>query len=244
MEKHSVTYKNKNTTIDFILVRKNIRNVNLRVKADMSVVVSANKNVPLKLILEFVEKKAQWIIKNQEKISNISKKINKPKEYVDGEEFIILGKPLQLKIVELTGSRDERVEINGDNLELHLKDRNNFKRKQKLIELYYKEVINQIFTESVHRIMKKVGLSFIPEVKIRSMISRWGSCMFNKKTITLNSKLIYAPMICIDYVVLHEILHFKNPSHDKKYYQSLSSYMPEWKEYKKLLDGISIRDKK
>ena len=67
----------------------------------------------------------------------------------------------------------------------------------------------------------------------------------NVRNINLRTKAdmsVYAPKFCIDYVVLHELLHFENPKHDKKFYQSLTANMPDWQECKKLLDEVVIRE--
>lgn len=237
MEKYSIIYNNK--TIEFILQRKNVRNINLRTKFDMSVVISANNSVPLSYIMDFVKKKAPWILKNQEKYSKLQMQMNETKEYVSGEEFRFLGRQLRLRVIE---AKDENVILNGDFLEVYVKSKDNFTRKRNLVETYYKSEIKQIFNESLDKTVKKVGLPFVPQIKVKRMISRWGSCVANKKLVMLNSKLIYAPKFCIDYVVLHELLHFENPKHDRKFYQSLTAHMPDWKECKKLLDEVVIRE--
>lgn len=237
MEKHSIIYKNK--TINFTLIRKNVLNINLRTKADMSVVVSANNNVPLDFILNFVKKKASWILKNQEKYSKLQMQMNEAKEYVSGEEIRLLGRQLRLKIID---AQDEMIKLNGDFLEVYVKNKENFTRKRNLVEAYYKNIIKEVLSEILDKMVKKVGLPFIPEMKVKHMISRWGSCVVNKKLIILNSTLIYAPKFCIDYVVIHELLHFDNPKHDKKFYQALTANMPDWHECKNLLDEVVIRE--
>lgn len=237
MEKHNINYRNK--TIDFTLIRKNVLNINLRTRADMSIVVSANNDVPLNFILEFVKKKAPWILKNQEKYANLQLQMNEAKEYVSGEEFRLLGRQLRLRVIE---SKEEIIVINADFLELYVKNKENFSRKRNLIDGYYKELISQVFAESLDKTIKIIRLNFIPEIKVKRMISRWGSCVVNKHLIMLNSALIYAPKFCIDYVVLHELLHFENPKHDKKFYQSLTASMPDWKECKRILDEVVVRE--
>ena len=72
------------------------------------------------------------------------------------------------------------------------------------------------------------------------MKSRWGSCIRNKGKITLNLKLIHTPIDCIDYVVLHELMHFVNKNHDKAFYNLIEKHMPEWKNFKMLLNGINL----
>ena len=68
------------------------------------------------------------------------------------------------------------------------------------------------------------------------MKSRWGSCLpFNNKII-LNLNLIKTPMCCIEYVILHELSHFKHHNHSKNFYNFITLFMPDWKERKKILD--------
>jgi predicted metal-dependent hydrolase len=74
------------------------------------------------------------------------------------------------------------------------------------------------------------------------MKARWGSCYRKDKVIILNLELIKAPKYCIDYVVLHELIHFKYKNHDNNFYTFLSSLMPDWKKRKKILDEEVIKD--
>lgn len=80
-----------------------------------------------------------------------------------------------------------------------------------------------------------------PEILIRTMRARWGSCTPEKKSILLNSELIKAPKFCIDYVVLHELIHFKYRNHDNDFYDFMTSLMPDWKQRKEILDEEVVR---
>ena len=75
-----------------------------------------------------------------------------------------------------------------------------------------------------------------PELRIRTLDSRWGSCLVRKGVVTLNRRLIAAHKCCIEYVMLHELCHFIHPNHSVKFYALLSALMPDWKERKKLLN--------
>jgi predicted metal-dependent hydrolase len=81
-----------------------------------------------------------------------------------------------------------------------------------------------------------------PEIQIRNMKSRWGSCIKDKNIILLNSELIKAPKFCIDYVVLHELIHFKRRNHDGNFYNFMTSLMPDWKQRKEILDEEIVRE--
>ena len=82
-------YITENSNIEFLLFRKNVKNINLRIRKDSSVVISANKRVSISYILEFVEKKADWIIESQQKVSKRYNKDRKQMEYISGEEINI-----------------------------------------------------------------------------------------------------------------------------------------------------------
>jgi len=74
------------------------------------------------------------------------------------------------------------------------------------------------------------------------MKARWGSCITDKRLILINSELIKAPKYCIDYVILHELLHFKYRNHDAEFYNFMTSLMPDWKQRKEILDEEVVRD--
>lgn len=84
--------------------------------------------------------------------------------------------------------------------------------------------------------LEKYGIEK-PKISIRKMKTRWGSCSKNRQKIILNSELIKAPKACIDYVVLHEIIHLLHRNHDRKFYNFLTIYMPDWKKRKAILDS-------
>lgn len=76
---------------------------------------------------------------------------------------------------------------------------------------------------------------------IRSMKARWGSCLRDRGMLLLNLELVKAPIHCIDYVVLHELLHFMCPRHDSKFYSYITVFMPDWVQRKEILDEEIVR---
>lgn len=227
-----------NIIINYILLRKPVKNINLRCKSDLTVSVSANNLVPTDVIDKFVSKKSAWILKNLQKYEQVSKLANSSKEYVSGEEFKYLGNQLRLKVIE---DKAERILLNSDFLELFVKNKNNFTRKKNLMESFYKEQTKLIFNDCVKNVCQYINKP-VPILKIQHMVSRWGSCIVDKNTIILNAFLIYAPQYCIEYVVLHEMIHFEIPNHNNHFYTRLTAYCPDWKECKKMLDKIVVKE--
>jgi len=83
----------------------------------------------------------------------------------------------------------------------------------------------------------------IPEVRVRYMTSRWGSCIVNKGRVWINIYLAKLPPKCMEYVMLHELVHFIHPNHSADFYAMLEKLMPNWKEYKELLKRVNLPPK-
>ncbi|MDD3415418.1 MAG: SprT family zinc-dependent metalloprotease [Lachnospiraceae bacterium] len=222
--------------LEYQLTRKQVKNINLRVKPDGQVFVSASESVPVEFIDYFVKEKQEYIIRALDKYEENRKYVSfAPRQYVSGESFDILGKSLRLKVIQ---GKQESVTTDGVFIFLTLRNKENQKRKENLMNNWLKEMqtgtFNQISRE-IYQIFKKYDVEY-PIVKVRYMTSRWGSCQPKRGVITLNSKLIEAPRNCIEYVVLHEFTHFIHPNHSKKFYDFVAMLMPDWKERKMELE--------
>ena len=229
------TIKFEDYLISYELTYKNVKNINLRIRPDGYIFVSANPYVSEKRIDEFVLSKGKYIINALEKYKELEKYAPKPKQYISGEGFKILGRDLRLKVIEGT---KETVESDGIYIFLTVKNKTDIKRKGLLINSFINKQCQDVFNDIVnkmHTVFKKYNIEK-PEVKIRDMKSRWGSCQPTKGVVTLNKKLIEAPRNCIEYVVLHEFCHFIHPNHSKKFYAFVGMLMPDWKERKRILE--------
>mgnify|MGYP001263506194 CR=1 FL=1 len=238
MEKHQVEFGGK--MISFVLDRKNVKNINLHIKPDMTVAVSANPNVPIQFILDFVKEKAPWILKNVQYFEEVQPEIQSEKEFVSGESIKYLGKQYRLRVIQ---SQTEEVKYDRGFIYLYVCDKEDRKRKENLFNQWIRMRADDAFRESLdkmHASLQKYGVSK-PELMIRTMKARWGSCLKDSNTILLNFELIQAPKFCIDYVVLHELIHFLYSDHDNRFYSFLSTLMPDWKKRKAILDEEVVR---
>lgn len=222
-------------TIDYVLERKEVKNLNLRIRKDCSVYVSANSNVPINKVDEFIKSKANYIVASQNKFRLMAEYAPAPKQYISGESFYVLGRELRLKLIE---SKKEQIYSDGVYLFLCVKDVENFKRKEKLVNKYLDNLCMDVFgqvIETIYPIFKKYGVAY-PNLRIRNMETRWGSCLSKKGIITLNKKLLETPRNCIEYVVMHEFCHFIHPNHSRNFYALLTMLMPDWKDRKAILE--------
>ena len=228
----------ENGVISYQLTRKKVKNVNVRIKQDGSVLVSANSRVPVTFIDDFIRQKQEFILSALAKFEE-KRELHQdtPKNYISGENYTLLGKSLRLKVEE---SKNEEVYTDGIYIFLKVKDKDNFRHKEIMMTKWLKEYQMTVFQELIlqtYAMFRKYDVPF-PTLKIRTMKTIWGSCQPQKGIITLNSRLIEAPRNSIEYVVVHEFAHFIHPNHSKQFWNFVTMMMPDWKERKKGLENI------
>lgn len=233
------TVKVNEKEIHYQLERKPVKNLNLRIRSDRSIYVSANSAVPIDEIDLFVISKASYISDAIERFNEMAKYKPQPKQYVSGETFYIQGRALRLQV-----SKSEKDMISSDGIYIFLsvKDPDNFDKKRRMVNRFLNKQCRLVFEEIIHSIypvFEKYGVSY-PNLRIRNMETRWGTCLAKKGIITLNKRLLEAPRNCIEYVVMHEFCHFIHPNHSKRFYSFLTMLMPDWKERKALLEKTAV----
>ena len=218
------------------LQRKRVKNMNLRIKPDMTIHVSANSHVSVKVIEEFMRSKADFILRALDRYAELEKYAAKPNQYADGEIFRFLGEDKILKVVH--GAKNT-VEYDGDAITLYVTDTENIELKKKTADKWIKNRCEEVvlsMCRAVYPQFEGYGIPF-PTVRFRSMVSRWGSCQPKNGVLTFNTALVKAPLPCIEYVVYHEFTHFLHPDHSKDFYCRLETFLPDWRERKALLQN-------
>lgn len=221
--------------IVYHLEQKPVKNLNLRIRKDGSVYVSANDNVPVDKVDEFVVSKGAYTLSALQRFQELAQYHPQAKQYISGETFCILGRGLRLKVVE--GSKNT-IHSDGVYIFLQVKDATDVKNKERIVVRFLDQQCKDQFGEimaEVYPLFQKYGVAQ-PTLRIRDMDTRWGSCLSKKGIITLNKRLLEAPRSCIEYVVMHEFCHFIHPNHSKQFYGFLAMLMPDWKERKVVLD--------
>lgn len=216
-------------SISYLLTRKPVKNINLRIRQDGSVLVSADSRVPVSYIDDLIRKKQSFILSALAQYEGKRAQQDISLRYISGERFRLLGETLVLDVQE---AKKECVYVEGAALAVRVRDAEDFRRKELLVAKWRKAYQTEIFgdfVDRVYRMLREDGVNVpYPEVKVRRMTSCWGSCRPDKGAITLNSRLIEMPERCIEYVVLHEFAHFIHPNHSKQFWELVGRYMPDW----------------
>ncbi len=227
-----------NKEIKYELNRKNVKNLNLRIKPDGTIFVSANNRISEEKIETFLIEHTEFILNALKKYEEINK--NKPQEnkLVTGEAIKILGTERTLKVEK--GSKNF-VLCNKYFITLTVKNTDDFELKRKTIEKWRKDQATKLVTE-ICEVMYPYFKNYVPvfpQIKFRKMTSRWGSCQPKSNILTFNTLLIETPVECVEYVVAHEFTHFLEANHSKNFYNKLEKIMPDWKERRNLLNNKS-----
>lgn len=239
MEIRHIYYKTEDAayTISYVLTRKQVKYINLRIKSNGEVAVSAHRRVPATYVDKFVESKAPFILEALERVEKRREETgDRLHNYETGEIFRLLGRDYTL-VVEEAGR--EEIFFRGDSLVLRTKWPDHYPHKKNMMEKWMRFFTRKIFSEIIDWAYPQFvpyGAPY-PVWTARSMTSRWGSCQPQTGKITLNSKLIFYPKEAIEYVVVHEFAHFAHPDHSKAFWALVAEIMPDYKERKKLLNG-------
>jgi len=206
------------------LSRKSVKNLNLRIKADGGIAVSAPRSVPLSFIEDFLRSNEAKILKALAEYEG-----RKPApQYAEGEMLPVLGTMYRLRVFK---SGINRAEIKGEELSLFVKDPEDSGLRKKTAETFYKELCAELMPVICLELLPHFSsyLASVPEIRYRRMKSRWGSCTPQKKTICFNSLLAMSPLACMEFVAAHEMCHFIHADHSTAFYSSLATVMPDWK---------------
>lgn len=215
--------------LEYELQRKKVKNINLRIKPE-GVYVSANRLVPQYVIDSFLRDRADFIFSAMERLSQRIK----PK-YENGSIVPLLGREYSLRVCK---AGKTSIELTEDSIRLGLKETDADSVKKALDGLYRKTA-EKLIPDICKALCIRMGRQ-LPQIKYRAMKSRWGSCTPVKNQICINTRLMTAPVSCLEFVVAHELCHFIRADHSEHFYKELESVIPVWKERKKLLSNYGV----
>ena len=223
--------------IEYFLERKAVKNLNLRVHPDGTVYVSAPRLVPLAIIDRFVLDKAVFIQEARARFMarQAAQEKLQGSEYKHGDIIYLLGKPVAIALIP---DAKNSVVLAENLIMLYLSDMENVALRQRMVRKLLDKLCERVFQEVLRNeygLVRPYGVP-LPALRMRTMKSRWGSCLFLKGIVTMNKRLIHMPLLCIEQVMLHELCHFLVGNHSPSFYAWLDKLMPDWRERKALLN--------
>ena len=216
--------------LEFEVIRKNIKHVYLRaLLPDGRLQVSSPWHLDIESIQSLIRTKRDWIEARQTGIELARRAA--VSEVTNGELLPIWGNNFPLRIIEKNEA--PRIDFDEKTIILVIRPETGLDKKKQLIKKWY---ARQVREEALYLIPKWESVIGVKSSRlfIQKMKSRWGSCNIQNGNIRLNSELAKFPKAALEHVVVHELVHLLEPSHNKRFYSFMDEFMPNWKELKAL----------
>lgn len=228
--------KFENQIINYTLVRKKVKNINMRINTNGEVKVSAPPYVSAEVIERFVLSNAHRIISARERFASLHDMAVK---YENGDVLYVLGKKYPLQIIH--GNKNRYV-LNSDSVVFYLCENSDINTCRELYDKLLSDIAKKVFPKVMEQCVPLFygKIKSVPNLKIRKMSSQWGNCRAAKNIVTLNSRLAAYDEDVIKSVVCHEYCHFFHYNHSKAFYDCLTSVMPDWKKFDSVLKNKLI----
>lgn len=201
--------------------RSNMKHMNLRLLDAGTILVRANPQIKQAEIEAFVAKQQDWIRKQVAK--------QQDKQQLAADALYILGK--EYRLIYQTGAANHVETKNAQMIVTHRPDT----KRSYVLNQHLSALVKRILAERLDWCMQYFPKLKKPRLVIKKLKSKWGSCKYRESEIMLNVCLLYVPIPLIDYVVIHELMHFYYPDHQQGFHSGMSKVMPQYKEYQKEL---------
>ncbi|MDA3926951.1 MAG: SprT family zinc-dependent metalloprotease [Kiritimatiellae bacterium] len=220
------------------IVRKSIKNLHLAVYPPAGRVrVAVPLNITDENVRMAVINKLGWIKRQQARF--IAQPRQSKREYVNGESHYVKGKRYRLNVIE--GSGRQWVAINSRTIiTMYIQKNKDAISRHRVMEQWYRQQLKETIPSLVQRWQDKIGVS-VNEWQVKRMRTRWGSCNPSVRRIWLNLELAKKPIDCLEYVVVHEMVHLLEPSHNANFVSLMDRYLPKWRFYRDELNKLPVR---
>lgn len=205
------------------IIRGNRASISIHIDRHGEVIVKAPRFLPQFLIDQFIQSKKDWIEKS---VAKVATRLPKKKYYTEGEKFLYLGIS---HVLHFTTSS----EILAKNGILYFPKGAVF-RIEKELESWFKSQAQVLITDRVKLHAQKMKASY-KDIFFSDTISKWGTC-FADNTLQFNWRLIMAPLLVIDYVVIHELTHTTEKHHQASFWSRVRNFTPAYRQHRKWLE--------
>ena len=217
--------------------RKNIKNVHLSVYPPAGKVrISAPSHMSLATIRVFAINKLGWIKNQQRQLQEQERE--PPREYLEKESHFVWGKRYLLRVIEERQSPG--VEPGPEKLTLRVRPGWDAVRSQSLLEEWYRGQVRAHAVPLIAKWEKVMGVT-VRRLFVQRMKTRWGSCTPGRGYIRLNTELAKKPRDCLEYLVVHEMVHLLEPTHNERFLALMDQYLPQWPALREKLNRLPVK---
>lgn len=212
------------------------KNLYIRVNPpEGTVTVSAPVDASEDAIRHFVLRKVPEITKVRDRM--LAQPRQSKREYVSGEACYLWGKSYMLQVI-YKGSR-YHIDKTPNKIIMTVPEGTSEENRAKALTEWYRAELKRILPELLERCEERVGVE-VSACSIKNMKTRWGSCNIPKKRILLNLQLVKKPVECLEYVIIHELVHLLEKNHTNRFRAYVEKNCPNWREIRRLLTEMPL----
>jgi predicted metal-dependent hydrolase len=220
--------------IDVVL--KNIKNVHLSVyPPNGRVRIAAPARMSLDTIRLYAIAKLDWIKKQQKKLQEQERET--PREYLDRESHFVWGRRYLLKVIE--ADQTPTVELKHNQMILTVRPTADVEKKEAVVSAWHREQLRLAISPLIAKWEPLMGIK-VDRIFVQRMKTKWGSCNPRRRSIRLNSELARKPPECLEYVIVHEMVHLLERHHNDVFLNYMNKFMPQWRHYRDELNRAPL----
>jgi len=209
--------------IEADVILKDIKNVHLSVyPPNGHVRISAPERMSVDNVRAYAVTKLDWIKKQQRKLR--SQERVTPRDYVSGESHFVWGKRYRLRVLD---SPHPGVVIRARHLELRARDGSSQQRREEIVESWLRQQLKATIPSLIGKWEPRLGVT-VSKFFVQRMKTKWGSCSTSSGWIRLNTELAKKPVECLEYILVHEMVHLIEPSHNPRFVSLMNEFFPKW----------------
>jgi predicted metal-dependent hydrolase len=218
------------------LTQKSIKNVHLSVLPPHGDVrIAAPLHLSKETIRLYAISKLSWIKKQQKKIR--SQERESKREFINKETHYFQGRKYLLRVFEV--NEPARVILNKKYVDLYIRPKTSVAKRQAVLNAWYRNELKELVPAYVKKWEKTIPVR-VRDFGIKRMKTKWGACNIEAGRIWINLELAKKPLQCLEYIVVHEMVHLLERKHNARFMAHLNKFMPRWKTYKDELNRLPV----
>jgi predicted metal-dependent hydrolase len=223
--------------LEIDVVRKDIKNMHLAVYPPVGRIrLAAPEHTDPEIIRLFAISKLGWIKKHVKGFKESHRE--SPRKYISGEAHYFLGKKYMLQVDE--GSTKNSITIKGTKkIVMHLRPNTSYESRQRLMKEWYRAHLKSLVPEIISNWEQLIEVK-CSDWQVKHMKTKWGSCKTDTKRILLNLELAKKPPICLEYIIVHELVHLLERNHNDNFIRLLNKFMPKWRLHRDELNRLPV----
>jgi len=232
IEQHQITING----MPVYVVRKDIKNLHLGVyPPDGRVRVAVPRQVTNDAVRLAVIGKLSWIRRQQAKFEAQARQSER--EMVTGETHYLLGRRYRLRVTHHAGPIE--IKTNGHTIELRVRPELDAGQRERALQRWYRQQLKELLAPRIEKWQQSLGVQ-LAEYRVKRMKTKWGTCNAKARRIWLNLELVKKPIGCLEYIIVHELVHLVERHHNDRFISILDEHMPRWRSFRDALNAAPL----